>query len=73
MSKEKKEKKEKIKRGDRRDGIWLKREPAMNQFVAYLYPNRADNEAYINEEIDLRPIEAYLAKKNEGRTEWPLW
>ncbi len=69
MSKEKKEKKEKIKRGDRRDGIWLKREPAMNQFVAYLYPNRADNEAYINEEIDLRPIEAYLAKKNEGRTE----
>lgn len=41
----------------------------MNQFMAYLYPNRADNEAYINEEIDLRPIEAYLAKKNEGRTE----
>ena len=41
----------------------------MNQFVAYLYPNRADNEAYINEEIDLRPIEAYLARKNEGRTE----
>ena len=36
--------------------------------MAYLYPNRADNEAYINEEIDLRPIEAYLAEKNEGRT-----
>ena len=41
----------------------------MNQFMAYLYPNRADNEAYINEEIDLRPIEAYLTRKNEGRTE----
>ena len=62
-------KKEKIRRGDRRDGVWLRQEPAMNQFVAYLYPNRADNEAYINEEIDLRPIEAYLARKNEGRTE----
>ena len=61
--------KQKIKRGDRRDGVWLRSEPAMNQFVAYLYPNRADNEAYISEEIDLRPIEAYLAKKNEGRTE----
>ena len=62
-------KKEKIRRGDRRDGIWLREEPPLNQFMAYLYPNRADNEAYINEEIDLRPIEAYLAKKNEGRTE----
>ena len=61
--------KEKIKRGDRFDGEWLNREPAMNQFMAYLYPNRADNEAYINEEIDLRPIEAYLAKKNQGRIE----
>ena len=60
--------KEKIKRGDRFDGVWLNKEPAMNQFMAYLYPNRADNEAYINEEIDLRPIEAYLAAKNEGRT-----
>ena len=62
-------KKQKICRGDRRDGVWLREEPAMNQFMAYLYPNRADNEAYINEEIDLRPIEAYLAKKNEGRTD----
>lgn len=64
-----KEKKQKIRRGDRFDGVWLRDEPAMNQFMAYLYPNRADNEAYINEEIDLRPIDAWLAKKNEGRTE----
>ncbi len=64
-----KKKKEKIKRGDRFDGVWLNKEPALNQFMSYLYPNRADNEAYINEEVDLRPIEAYLAKKNEGRTE----
>ena len=64
-----KEKKEKIRRGDRRDGIWLRNEPAMNQFMAYLYPNRAENEAYINEELDLRPIEEYLARKNAGRTE----
>ena len=61
--------KEKIKRGDRFDGVWLRDEPSMNQIMSYIYPNRADNEAYINEEIDLRPIEAYLARKNEGRTE----
>ncbi len=60
-------KKEKIKRGDRFDGVWLRDEPSMNQIMSYIYPNRADNEAYINEEIDLRPMEAYLAKKNEGR------
>ena len=59
--------KEKIKRGDRFDGVWLRDEPSMNQIMSYIYPNRADNEAYINEEIDLRPMEAYLAKKNEGR------
>ncbi len=59
--------KEKIKRGDRFDGVWLRDEPSMNQIMAYIYPNRADNEAYINEEIDLRPVEEYLAKKNEGR------
>ena len=60
-------KKEKIKRGDRFDGVWLRDEPSMNQIMSYIYPNRADNEAYINEEIDIRPMEEYLAKKNEGR------
>lgn len=60
-------KKEKIKHGDRFDGVWLRDEPSMNQIMSYIYPNRADNEAYINEEIDLRPMEAYLARKNEGR------
>ena len=60
-------KKEKIKRGDRFDGVWLRDEPSMNQIMAYIYPNRADNEAYINEEIDLRPLEEYLTKKNAGR------
>ena len=61
--------KQKIKRGDRFDGTWLRDEPSLNQIMCYVYRNRADNEAYISEEIDLRPIEAYLAKKNEGRTE----
>lgn len=60
---------EKRKWGDRKDGIWLKDLPAMNRIMPGIMPNRADNEAYINVDIDLRPLEAYLEKKNEGRTE----
>lgn len=61
--------KEKIKWGDRRDGIWLRDLPSMNMIMPTIMPNRADNEAFISVDVDLRPLDAYLAKKNEGRTE----
>ena len=60
---------EKKKWGDRKDGIWLKDLPPLNRIMPGIMPNRADNEAYINIDIDLRPLEAYLEKKNAGRTE----
>ncbi len=62
---------ERVKRkwGDRKDGIWLKDIPAMNRIMPPLMPNRADNEAFITVDIDLRPINAYLEKVNAGRTE----
>lgn len=60
---------EKKKWGDRKDGVWLKDLPPLNRIMPGLMPNRADNEAYISVDIDLRPLDAYLAKKNEGRTE----
>ncbi len=60
----------KKKRGDRFDGYWLRDEaPALGQFMAYLMPNRADNEAHINIDIDTRPLDEFLKKKNTGRTE----
>ena len=59
----------KKKFGDRKDGIWLKDIPAMNRIMPPLMPNRADNEAHISVDIDIRPITAYLEKLNEGRTE----
>lgn len=55
--------------GDRKDGIWLRDIPALNRIMPALLPNRADNEAYIHVDIDLRPINAYLEKLNAGRTE----
>ena len=60
---------EKRKWGDRKDGIWLKDLPAMNRIMPGIMPNRVDNEAHINVEVDLRPLDAYLAQKNQGRTE----
>ena len=59
------EKKRKKKRGDRKDGVWLKDVDAMHAFTPYLYPNRADNEAYISERIDLENINRYLEQKND--------
>lgn len=55
--------------GDRKDGYWLRDLPGMTQFMPHLYPNRADNEAYVNLDIDLRPLDAYLERLNQGRTE----
>jgi len=51
---------EKKKWGDRKDGIWLKDLPPLNRIMPGIMPNRADNEAYINVDIDLRPLEQYL-------------
>lgn len=60
---------EKKRWGDRRDAYLLRDVPALNLIMPGIMPNRADNEAFVSTDIDLRPIEAYLAKKNEGRTE----
>ena len=54
--------------GDRFDATLVRNIDALHWFVPYLYPNRADNEAFIQEEFDLTNLEAFLAKKNEGRT-----
>lgn len=52
--------------GNRRDGRWLREEDSLHQITPYLMPNRADNEAFIKEQIDLTAINAYLAEKNAG-------
>ena len=59
----------KRKMGDRRDAVWLKDIPAMNRIMPCIMPNRADNEAFISFDLDYRPLDAYLEKKNAGRTE----
>ena len=55
------------KRGDRRDGVWLRELDALHTIMPYIYPNRADNEAFISERIDLEPINRYLKEKNKEK------
>ena len=50
--------------GDRRDATLLRKEDSLHFIMGVIYPNRADNEAYISERIDLTAINEYLAKKN---------
>lgn len=62
---------EKRRFGDRRDGTLLRDLDSLHFIMGVIYPNRADNEAYISERIDLTPIKEYIAKKNETETEFP--
>ena len=50
--------------GDRFDATLLRDIDPLHWFMPYLYPNRADNEAFIREEFDLTNLEAFLEKKN---------
>lgn len=50
--------------GDRRDATLLRKADSLHFIMGVIYPNRADNEAYISERVDLTAINAYLAKKN---------
>ena len=56
----------KIKRGDRKDGIWLRDLDPLHGFMPYIYPNRTDNEAFLQEQIDITALNEYLAKKTES-------
>ena len=62
---------QKRRRGDRKDGYLIRDIDPMHFFMAYLYRNRADNEAYVSERIDLEKINAYLEKKNAANAEVP--
>lgn len=59
----------KKRRGDRKDARWLRDLDSMHGIMPYIYPNRADNEAFISERIDLTKINAYLEQKNSANPE----
>lgn len=59
----------KRRRGDRRDGRWLRDMDPLHAFMPYLYPNKTDNEAFISERIDLTRINDYMTAKNAEKPE----
>lgn len=56
----------KKRRGDRFDATMVRDLDPLHWFFPYIYPNRADNEAFIREEFDLTNLNAFLEKKNAG-------
>ena len=54
----------KRRRGDRRDATLVRDLDSMHVFMPIMMPNRADNEAFIQELVDMSAVEAYLEKKN---------
>ena len=52
------------KRGDRRDGVWIRDIPGLNVLMANLYPDRTDCEVFLKQEIDITELLKYIDGKN---------
>ncbi len=62
--------KRKKKWGDRKDAYRVRETDPMHTFMPYLMPNRADNEAVLNEKVDLTAVMKYLEEKNKDNPEF---
>ncbi|MBO4734559.1 MAG: hypothetical protein J5662_08785 [Clostridia bacterium] len=60
----------KRRRGDRRDATLVRDADPMHAFTPYLMPNRADNEAFVSETIDLTNINRFLEEKNKNNPKY---
>ena len=60
----------KRKAGDRKDGRRVRNIDSMHAFMPYLLPNRTDNEACMNDYIDVTALEKYIAEKNAALPEF---
>ncbi len=58
--------KPKRRRGDRRDATLVRELDGMHALMPYILPKRADNEAVLNETLDLTAVKTYLDQKNVG-------
>lgn len=61
---EKTAKKPKRRWGDRRDGFRVKETDGMHALMPFVLPNRADNEAVLNEVLDITKVREFLNAKN---------
>ena len=54
----------------RKDGIRVPETDPMHAMMPFMLPNRADNEAFISEELNLSAIQAYIDKKNASNPDY---
>ena len=58
------------RRGDRRDAKLARDLGSMHVFMPFLLPKRTDNEAVMNEVIDLTSVMEYIERKNAGNPDY---
>ena len=58
------------KRGDRKDGVWIRDIDGLHAIMPHLMPQRCESEVYINETIDVTNLMDYLRKKNGPDAEY---
>lgn len=56
--------------GDRKDAKLVRKVDSMHFIMGVIYPNRADNEAFISETLDLTSVNRYLEEKNQNHPEY---
>lgn len=61
---------EKKNRADRYDGTRISKLDPMHIFMPYLLPKRTENEAVMNELIEMGPVLEYVARKNADEPEF---
>lgn len=62
--------KPKRRRGDRRDGRWVRDVTGLQAIMTNLMPNRTDCEVYLQESFDATELMAYLEEKNREHPEY---
>lgn len=57
-------------RGDRRDAIRVRDIDSMHAFMPVILPKRCDNEAFLEEIVDVEKIQAFVDRKNANNPEY---
>ncbi len=57
-------------RGDRKDATWIRDADPLHSFMPYLLLGRTDNEALLNDDLDLTKVNQYLEKKNADQPDF---
>ncbi len=63
-------KKNQKKWGDRKDATWIRESDPMHTLMPYLLLGRTDNEALLNDDVDLTAVNEFLDKKNASDPEF---